>query len=117
MLKKENRISLNKDFDRTFRSGKSFIGKNLKIKVVDNNLEKTRFGIIISAKISKKAVVRNKYRRLIREIIKKELLNISSGKDLVIIVFKEILDKNSQEIEKELLSGLKKLKVLEKNEN
>ncbi|HPY08754.1 MAG: ribonuclease P protein component [Patescibacteria group bacterium] len=117
MLKKENRISLNKDFDRTFRSGKSFIGKNLKIKVVDNNLEKTRLGIIISAKVSKKAVVRNKYKRLIREIIKKELANISPNKDLVIVVFKEILDKNSQEIEKELLSGLKKLKVLEKNEN
>lgn len=115
MLKKENRISLNKDFDRTFKSGKSFYGKNLKIKVADNDLEKTRLGILISAKVSKRAVIRNKFRRLLREIIKKELTNLSKGKDLVIVVFSEILDKNKQEIEQELITGLKKLKLLENN--
>jgi len=115
MLKKENRISLNKDFDRTFKSGQSFYGNSLKIKAIDNNLEKIRVGILISAKVSKKAVIRNKFRRLIREIIKNELANLSKGKDLVIVVFNEILDKNRQEINKDLLNGFKKLKLLEKN--
>jgi len=112
MLKKENRISLTRDFDRSFKSGRSFYGKNLKIKAVDNNLNKNRFGILISSKVSKKAVIRNKYRRLLREIIKKELPKFLIGKDLIIVVFSQILDKKNQEIEKELREGFKNLKIL-----
>lgn len=112
MLKKENRIGLNKEFDRAFKAGQSFYGKALGMKCVPNNGASNRFGILINTKVSKKAVIRNRVRRELREIIKKRLELLKPGNDFVIIVFPLILDKNIQEIEAELDYSLKKLKAL-----
>ena len=111
MLKKENRISKNKDFDRIFKTGQSFYGRILAIKAVKNDLDLNRLGLMVSTKVSKKAVVRNRFKRQLREIVKKELPQIKPSHDLVIIVFPQILDKNFQEIEELVKNGLKKLKM------
>lgn len=114
MLKKENRISLNKDFDRVFKFGQSFYSNIIGIKAVDNNLKEPRFGILVSTKVSKKAVIRNKNRRLIRESIKSLLTEIVTKKDIVVIVFPLILDKNFQEISQDLKRGFKKLGIIKR---
>ncbi len=111
MLKKDNRMLKNKDFDRAFKLGQSFYGKILGLKSADNDLLKTRLGILISTKVSKKAVIRNHFRRQIREIVRKELPLLKNGKDLVIIVFPQILDKKFDEIEKILVSIFNRLKL------
>jgi len=111
MLKQENRIRLNKEFDRAFKTGQSFYGKIVGIKKTVNKSDKNRFGILINTKVSKKAVERNKIRRNIREIIKNKLSTLTPGNDFVFIVFPLILDKSSQDIEKEIDYGLRKLKV------
>lgn len=111
MLKKENRINKNKDFDRIFKTGQSFYGRTLGIKAVKNNLSLNRFGIMISTKVSKKAVVRNRFKRQLREIIKNELEFLKTGYDLVIIVFPLILDKKYQKLEDLLRIGLRSLKL------
>lgn len=108
---KTNRISRDKDFDRAFKIGQSFYTKTFGIKAVDNGLGVSRLGVLISTKVSKKAVVRNKLKRQIKEIIQKELPGLKSGKDLIIIVFSQILDKNFEEIKEALLGALKKLKL------
>lgn len=111
MLKKENRIRLDKEFDRVFKAGQSFYGKDLGFKLVKNILGISRFGILINTKVSKKAVVRNKIKRRIRAIIEKRLDNIVLGYDLVIIVLPRILDKDFKETEQFLLTGLSRLKI------
>jgi len=111
MLKKENRIRLDKEFDRVFKAGQSFYGKEIGLKIAKNDLALSRFGILINTKVSKKAVVRNKIKRQIRAIIEANLESIAGGYDLVIIVFPQILDKNFVEIEKILLNGFRKLKI------
>lgn len=98
MLKKENRIRKKKDFDRAFKAGRSFFGKIIGLKVVVNDLEYSRFGIIISAKVSKKAVERNRIRRIIREEIKKVIQKINLGKDFVFIVNPEASQFSPKEI-------------------
>lgn len=112
MLKQENRISHNKDFDRAFKTGQSFYSKILGLKVVDNQLVNNRIGILINTKVSKKAVVRNKIRRQIREIIKEKLSNLKEGKDIIIIVLPPIIDREFSEIKEIIEFGLRKLKVL-----
>jgi ribonuclease P protein component len=113
MLKKDNRMGRNKEFDRAFKVGQSFYGKILGIKAVDNNLKVSRLGILISTKVSKKAVIRNHFKRQIREIVKAELPRLRSGKDLVIIVFPQILDKKFEEIKIFLQDGFKRLRLYE----
>lgn len=89
-----------KDFDNIFKKGKAIPGKFIFLKVLKNNLDNNQFGIIVSTKISKKAVIRNKIKRQLREIIKQT--NIKIGFDIVIVTKPEIVNKNYQEIKNEL---------------
>lgn len=114
MLAKKNRLVKEKDFKETFRSGRSFFFKNLGIKAVKNKLEVNRYGIIISTKISKKAVERNKLKRQIRQIIKSLDKKTISGFDLIIITLPGVINRDYFEIKKELKDGFIKLKLLSK---
>ena len=105
---------LNNDFDRAFKLGQSFYGQVLGCKVVNNNLNATRLGILVSTKISKKAPIRNKLKRQIREAFRGELPQLVGGKDVVIVVLKPILDKEYQYIKDNLKSGLRNLKLYKK---
>ena len=111
MLKKANRINKDKEFDRAFKTGQPFYTKVFGIKAVDNGLEIIRLGILVSTKVSKKAVIRNKIKRQIKEIIQKEIPDLKPGKALVFIVFSQILDKSFKEIKESTASALRKLKL------
>jgi len=111
MLKKSNRIGRNKDFDRAFKFGQSFYDKILGIKVTENDLSVSRLGILVSTKVSKKAVARNLIKRRIRAIVKNEWSNLKDGKDLVIITLPSILDKSFEEIQKTVQKAFKKLNL------
>lgn len=86
MLPKRNRVKKKKDFETIFKKGVSFKNNLLVLKVVKNNLGQTRVGFIVSQKVSKKAVVRNKIRRRLVESVKTHEKDIKSGLDLVLIV-------------------------------
>ncbi len=111
MLEKKNRIRLDKEFDRVFKTGQSFYGKVLGIKTAVNSLEYNRFGILVSLKVSKKAVIRNKIKRQIRSIISKEMPEMRAGKDVVIVVFSLILDKEFEDIKDILKTGFSRAKL------
>ncbi|MCX6765195.1 MAG: ribonuclease P protein component [Candidatus Nealsonbacteria bacterium] len=85
MLPKENRLKNKKDFEKVFKNGKGFKDGLLYVKFAGNNLKDSRFGFIVSTKVSKKAVVRNKIKRILRAALKSELKDIKKGVDAVII--------------------------------
>ena len=103
MLPKKYRLTGKKDFEKVFKAGQGRYAKIIGIKFAKNNLENSRFGFIVSKKVSAKAVVRNKIKRQAREVIRLNLGDIKSGLDIVIICQPEIVEKNYQEIEKEIL--------------
>ena len=111
MLRKENRIRKDKEFDRVFKAGQSFYGKDLGLKLTKNDLNISRFGILINTKVSKKAVVRNLYKRQLRAIIRQELLSLKTGYDVVLIVFPLILEKKYSELAELLPTGFKRLNL------
>ena len=113
MLPAANRLSKEKDFKKTFQKGKSFFTKILGVKILKNNLEASRFGIVVSTKISKKAVQRNKIKRQIREVLRLNLDKVKPGFDVVIITLPAIRDLKYADTEKELLTALKKLNILQ----
>lgn len=100
----KNSLSKKKDFDQTFKTGQSFYCEFLGIKVLKNNLNTNRLGIIIGLKVSKLAVVRNKIKRQIREIIKKEFCFDKQCYDIVVVVKKDIVNKNFNEIKESLIN-------------
>ena len=111
MLSQENRLSKKKDFDRVFKKGKSSFDGLLGVKILKDNKQKfSRFGIIVSAKVSKKAVKRNKIKRRIKNIIVKNYIKIPNSKDVIVISLPKIADKKYSEIEKSICAHFRKLK-------
>ncbi len=115
MLKKINRLTKDKEFNNVFspQTGwrKSSFDKIMGAKAVYNEMGYNRFGILISVKVSKKAVVRNKIKRQIREIISLQLDKMKHGYDCVIICLPEIKGKEYAEIEKSLIGQFKRMGV------
>ena len=69
-------------FEAVYDKGVSRAAKEIVIKALPNGLGLTRYGITISRRIGK-AVVRNKIKRRLREILRK--IDLPLGWDIVII--------------------------------
>lgn len=109
MFKKENRLKKNKDFNAVFKERKFFRLSFFLFGFKKNDLEYSRFGIIVNKKISKQAVLRNRIKRIIREVVRKKIDEIKKGYDIVIIPSKEIKEKTFQEIESAIEKSFKKI--------
>ncbi len=102
MPAKQFRLVKEKDFKKIFKLGKSSYAKIFSVKFLANDLKNNRYGIVISSKVSKKAVERNRLKRQIREIIHEFDKNLASGFDIVIVVFPAALNKEYGFIKSEL---------------
>ncbi|MBI4812545.1 ribonuclease P protein component [Candidatus Falkowbacteria bacterium] len=111
MLPKINRLTKDKEFNNVFKRGKSSFDKIIGAKTVENGLKVNRFGVLVSAKISKKATERNKVKRQIRDITREELDKMKIGFDAVIITLPEIKNRTYQEIKFSLTRHFKKLNL------
>ncbi len=75
------------------------------------NAEGLRSSVVVSKKIDKRAVVRNRIKRQLNEMLKKNI-DATVPFDLVIYVRKEIATADSSRIQEELLQSLKKTNLL-----
>lgn len=83
MLLKQNRLKKKNDFDKVVKQGKYVSERFLILKFAENQLENTRIGFVVSKKISKKAVQRNKIKRRLREVCRQELSALKTGFDVI----------------------------------
>jgi ribonuclease P protein component len=111
MLARINRLVKTKDIERTFKRGRSFFGKNLGVKIASNELKVNRFTIVISTKVSKKAVVRNKIKRRLRDILRLESSYFKTGHDLIIITLPTVVEMTQLELKSEIVKTLQRAKL------
>ena len=71
-----------------------------------------RFGFIASTKFDKRAVVRNRARRILREAVREHLPQIKLGYDLVLIARREVKEASSAEVSASLNQILSKISLL-----
>lgn len=110
MLKKRFRLAKKDNIGRIIKEGNRLAGKFFLCKLRENGLGYCRFAVIVSKKVEKKAVKRNKCRRRVCEAIRNNIKDIChSGKthDTVILANQNCLNASYAEIEQEI----KKLKV------
>ena len=90
MLKSVNRLKKDNDFSAVFRLGKKHFNEQLIVFVKSNNLPDTRVGVVVSKKIIRKAVGRNKIRRVLMSEIAERIKDSSlpKGVDIVVRVVK-----------------------------
>lgn len=110
-MKKKEIIKKSNDYTKVINKNNKLKNKYYSLFYIKS--DNTLFGISIPKKIGN-AVIRNKNKRQIKNIIDNNKNNIQNGYNYVIIIRKEILSLSYQEKEKELINLFKK--IGEKNE-
>jgi ribonuclease P protein component len=80
---REARLVRKSEFDRVYQAGKRFSTSHFTIFVRQNELAVSRFGFSIKKALGG-AVVRNRIRRRLREILRGHRQEISAGWDIVV---------------------------------
>ncbi len=107
MLPKKFRLHADNDIKRLVRGGKTFFLPQLTLKYQVNDQKTLRLGFVVSTKVDKKAVIRNKVKRRMREALRAELDNIKNGNDLLFIAKKSCIDLSLVDLKKQIQFALK----------
>lgn len=105
-------LSKKDPWERIIKNSRSIFNNELKIKIIKNNLNYSRYGIIVSLAVDKRAVVRNRIRRQIKNHLAKINYHIASGYDIIIFVKASIKDISFNQIKNNLNTLLKKNNLL-----
>jgi len=114
MLPKENRLHTDKEIKSLVRSGQSFFLPEMVIKYKANQEDITKIGFIVSTKVDKKAVVRNKVARQFREVVRELLPSLKIGYSVLIIAKKKVLDLDFETLKKQISFAFDKTKLYNK---
>ncbi len=114
MLKKINRISKRKEIEEIRMVAVRYQSPLFGMLVLDKEDNEKKFIFIVSKKISKRAVDRNRIKRLLSEVIRINLEGVREGIRVGFLVKKAILGKDFEEVRKEVEKGLTKTGVFEK---
>lgn len=101
------------DIERIFKRGRSIYAGALGLRAAPNSLAISRFTVVVSLKVSKKAVERNRLKRRLREIMRQEIMpRIKGGLDGIILTQKPLLNLTFDELKKLTIELFKKAKLL-----
>jgi len=101
------------DFDLVRRKGDHYSGDMIVIGVYDRgDGESSRFGFVVSQKVSKLASVRNKVKRALREAVRQQTNYFKTGLDIVIVAFPETARAYTDEIMKDIELTFRKAGIL-----
>ncbi|HKN23966.1 MAG TPA: ribonuclease P protein component [Candidatus Acidoferrum sp.] len=104
----EARLVRSGDFDAVYRAGKRFSSSHFTVFVRSNELALSRFGFSIKKALGG-AVVRNRIRRRLREMVRCHRQEISAGWDIVIHPKSSVAKAPFQALTEDLLRLLRKL--------
>lgn len=114
-MKKENRLKKRKQFNWTFKNGQKTYSKNLVLVFNSSWAKDFKVGFSVTKKIGK-AVVRNKTKRRLREVVKMFEKNIAPKHTLIFVAKPEIINVDFLNIVKEVEFLLKKSGLFVKDE-
>lgn len=85
-----------------YKNGKTFGNRDFVLHYIKNRKSANRLGVVVSKKVSKRAVKRNKIRRRIKNYLSQYDVNLKQGYDLIISAKPACLEKDYQEITKSI---------------
>lgn len=77
-------LKKNKEFQKVYRSGKSYANKFLVIYVLFTDNNKNRIGFAAGKKLGN-AVIRNRVKRLLREVYRQNKIENNCSRDIIIV--------------------------------
>lgn len=100
-MRKEERLTRAEDFAALRRHGRTVSDRLLVMKARPNALEVSRFGFAVGGRLGK-AVVRNKIKRRLREIVR--LLGVQPGLDVLLIARNGAVDADYDSLKRSVAS-------------
>ncbi|MDD4531726.1 MAG: ribonuclease P protein component [Candidatus Pacebacteria bacterium] len=104
MLPKENRLKKEKEFEAVFKGGRTIRGNNIFLRYLANGTDKTKVGFVVSKKVSKLAVKRNRIKRRMREIVRLKKKDIKEGLSVIFVALPSSGDAGYEEIKRDIES-------------
>lgn len=103
MLASNYRLKKKMFFARAEIDGKLIQSKSFGVQIFDRqDGDNSKFAFVISTKISKRAVVRNKIKRIMSERVRANLLKIKPGKDVIFLVKPKVVLIERNDLESEI---------------
>ena len=96
-------LKKNEDFRKCYRTGRSYVNRDLVLYVCGNDLGRNRLGISVSKKVGN-SVVRHRITRLIRESYRLHEHMFNSGLDMVVVARTRAKDADYHRVEGALLN-------------
>lgn len=112
MFSKKHRLAKSKDVKLVLTRGRGFFNPYFTIKFTPT-LKDFRCTIVVSTKVSKKAVIRNKLKRILRDTLRSKQTLLKIG-DYVIIVKQAAVKLESKFLRESAVVLLEKSKLLQK---
>lgn len=102
MLNKKYRVKKIKDFKNIINNGKYFGLNEFYIKFIPNNLDYSKISVVVPLKIHKNAVIRNRIKRQMSEIIRLIYKNIKPGFNIIFFCKSPILETSYTTMEQKI---------------
>ena len=102
------RLKRRSDFERAYREGSRARGRLLSVVAVENDLGWTRLGLAVGRRVWRRAVRRNRVRRIFREAFRLEYDQLPQGVDLILMAAAPELEPSLAETRAELVTLARK---------
>jgi len=106
---KAERLLKQQEFRKVYSEGKRYSFPLFTVFALATNLERSRLGVTVTKRIGK-AVKRNRSKRLVREVFRKNKSRLPCPLDIVVNVKDKIVDVDYQEVEANFLSFIAQVK-------
>lgn len=113
MLSKKHRLGAESEILRVMRTGKTGVGPFFVLRWVLNDKENSRFVFVVSTKVDKRAVVRNRIQRQFRDAISKQIGKLTGNFDIAVIAKRSAINASFEDIEKSFYLILAKNKLID----
>ena len=110
-IRREQRLRYQRDFQAINRHNLSRAHPLLVLRMAPNSLPYPRFGFVVGRRVSRKAVVRNRVRRRIREAVRRT--PVRGGWDLLFVARPAAADASYQALREVVLDLGRRARVLE----
>lgn len=108
-------LARKREFSEVYNNGRSVVDRFLVLYYIPKGQPFSRFGFSVSKKLGK-AVIRNRYKRILREICRTNSIKIECGYDCVIIARPRIVGEEYKTIENSFMRLAQKAKLIKKEE-
>ncbi len=115
MITRSNRFHGHGSLRYLYTRGKTVRANQLTVRYIINSRRETwRLAVVVSKKVHKSAIVRNRIRRRLYEIVRNNQNRISKPYDIALIIFSPLLaELEQQKLESIIISSFEKAEIFD----